>query len=120
LDAIVLREIFRWKQEHHDRQILPPGNRNYDEQNPSQAQRWPNIGVLVETLEISEEDTVLALENLERLGLIVDFVPSTEWDALTVGDAGIYIPGQPVPVWDERAMLDMSHTGMALMAACSP
>ena len=120
LDALALREIFLWKQKHPDRELLPPGHPDFDFKNPNLAQNWPNIETLVGILNISEVDGVLALENLGRLGLIIDYLPPAGDEALIVGDTGFHIPGQLVPVSDRRAMLDMSHTGMALMIACSP
>jgi hypothetical protein len=118
LDALVLAEIYRWKETHPDRRIIV-GNIGDEEVHRRIREQWPNIATIVTCLNVSEAQANLALENLDRLGLIYDYTPSTETSEEN-GVEGLVIPGQMVPVTNEQALIDITHTGTALMVACSP
>jgi hypothetical protein len=118
LDALVLKEVYRWRQAYPDRNVVLTTYGLTDDEQEAFRSKWPNIKNLEETLASSESNLVLSLENLERLGLIFDYMPRQEIDG-EADQAPLVIPGQMVPVTHEIALLDLTHTGVALMVACS-
>jgi hypothetical protein len=119
LDALVLKEIYRWKQANPDRDIVITGDGLTDEEQEAYRTKWPNISNLTTDLSAPESNLVLSLENLQRLGLIFDYVPRQEVEGDPNEAPRLMIPGQMVPVTHEIAMIDLTHTGTALMMACS-
>lgn len=117
LDALVLREVYRWRLAHPDRDIVITYGITDEEQEAFRS-KWPNIRNLEEALGASESSLALSLENLERLGLVFDYMPRQEIDG-EADQAHLVIPGQMVPVTHEIALLDLTHTGVALMVSCS-
>jgi hypothetical protein len=121
LDALVLAEVYRWKLMYPDRQVLISGVASRDSEQVKNAVKWPNLRNLIADLRQEEDAIVLSLENLERLGLIFDYLPThVEDDGENGGPAptSVPIPGQILPVVHEQALIDLTHTGLALMTAC--
>lgn len=118
LDALVLKEIHRWRAEHPNREVVIKGYGLTEEEREVYRSKWPNIRNLEETLGTAQSGLALSLENLERLGLVFDYMPRQEIED-EADREGIVIPGQMVPVTHEIALLDLTHTGVALMVACT-
>ena len=76
LDALVLAEVYRWKLMYPDRQVLISGVASHDSEQIKNAVKWPNLRNLIADLRQEEDAVVLSLENLERLGLIFDYLPA--------------------------------------------
>ena len=118
LDALVLKDVFRWKEENPSRYVPITRDGLTDEEQAAYVKKWPNITTLATDLSAQESDVALSLESLQRLGLIYDHIPQHE---LNDDDEAsrLVIPAQTVPITYQTALIDLTHTGVALMAACN-
>jgi len=114
IDALVLKEVQRWREAHPDRDVAIAALGPTEEQLEAFRNNWPNINDLQEALDVPKSSLTLSLENLERLGLIFDFVPRHDGEV-----DGIVIPGQMIPVTHDGALIDLTHTAVALIIACT-
>jgi hypothetical protein len=100
VDAMILQEIQGYELLHPDR--LSRLGTFYDEK--AAREYWPNVLSLAAKLGLSVETTAMAVENLERLALVYD---------RPLGDFAIMT--HPT---SDRATLDLTNTGRALLIAC--
>jgi hypothetical protein len=118
IDAVVLSEILRWKN-------LCPNRRGLSIDLTSEVEArkpWPNLPKISTSLNLPENSVALSLENLERLRLIYDFMPNSPHEIENLDGSITLLPqisGTPVPITHDHAMIDLTHTGVALMLACS-
>jgi hypothetical protein len=119
LDALVLKEVYRWKEANPGRDTPIAQDGLTDEERQAYVRRWPNITTLVADLAAPESNVALSLESLQRLGLVYDYLPLQELGEDDEARQLLMIPAQTVPVTYETALIDLTHTGLALMAACS-
>jgi hypothetical protein len=96
LDARVMLELQHTAQSHP--------TRNFRSGTPGQ---WHSIDTLTQVLHVDRGTLALSLENLARLGLILDYIPD---------DAH---KGVIVPVTHMYATVDLTNTGRALLSACA-
>jgi hypothetical protein len=69
--------------------------------------QWSNLDSIASSLGADEHDVKLALENIERLGLAVTYLPPV--------DKGFPFS---LPLTHHFAQIELSVTGRALLAAC--
>jgi hypothetical protein len=115
LDALVLRELYVCKIDNLGRELIKSPYSMTEAELAQFRRQWPSILELPDRVGSDRDSLSLALENLERLGLIFDYRPQI---GAASEDAWI-IPGQKVLITDEPALIDLTHTGVALMRACS-
>lgn len=103
VDALVLQEIERYLIRHPNRKFIDIAPDN------DLATQWPNPGRLASALNIDLSEIILSLENIERLGLAFDHLPH---------DEGFQTLVYLVPITHPKSLIDLTHTGQALLAAC--